>query len=161
FSDADAFPCIVWGGAGQRDAIRASRITQPTAVADALARIGFEHPRERWATDPWHIDDPDDVAPIDRIAAPWPRIPEAVPERPSRGVVTGCNRAFVIEAATRERLLADEPEAATLIRPFIKGRDVRRWQPATPDAGPRYILLVDRGTSLAKLPRVRAHLAQF
>jgi hypothetical protein len=81
-----------------------------------------------------------------------------IPERPSRGVVTGCNRAFVIDAATRERLLADEPDCAPLVRPFLKGRDVRRWQPAASD---RFILLVDRGTSLAELPRLRAHLERF
>jgi hypothetical protein len=158
FDDADAFPCIVWGGAGQREPIRAARVTTPTTVADALARAGSEHPRERWRADPWHIDDPDDRALLDRLAARWPTLAQVVPARPSRGVVTGCNRAFVIDAATREQLLAEEPAAAPLIRPFLKGRDVRRWRPATTD---RYILLIDRGTSLAKLPRVRAHLAAF
>jgi hypothetical protein len=73
-------------------------------------------------------------------------------------VVTGCNRAFVLDAETRERLLDSEPGAASLIRPFIKGRDLRRWLPADPE---RWILLVDRGTSLAELPGVLAHLAPF
>jgi hypothetical protein len=159
FSDADAFPCIVWGGTSAPAAIRASRVTTPTTVASALAADGISHARERWRSDPWHIDDPDDVALIDRLAARWPTLAQAVPERPSRGVVTGYNRAFVIDGATRAQLLADEPAASALIRPFIKGRDVRRWR--APDEVDRYILLVDRGTSLAKLPRVRAHLDQF
>ena len=72
--------------------------------------------------------------------------------------MTGCNRAFVIDADTRARLLDAEPAAAALIRPFIKGRDVRRWRPAAID---RYILLVDRGTELDAFPRVRAHLERF
>jgi hypothetical protein len=161
FDDADAFPCIVWGtttGTTAGATIRTSRVTTATSVADALAAPGIVHPRERWRADPWHIDDPDDVALIDRIAARWPTLAQVVPERPSRGVVTGCNRAFVIDAATRARLIADEPAAEPLIRPVIKGRDVRRWRSAPID---RYILLVDRGTSLAKLPAVRAHLESF
>lgn len=157
FRDADAFPCIVWGGSAGTS-IRAARIDSPTTVTDALAAPGISHARERWRADPWHIDEPDDVALIDRLSARWPSLAHVIPERPSRGVVTGCNRAFVIDAEARARLLADEPAAAPLIRPFIKGRDVRRWQPADTE---RYILLVDRGTSLATLPRVRAHLEQF
>jgi hypothetical protein len=158
FSDADAFPCIVWGGAPSGDPIRASRVTAPIGVAAALAEPGIAYARERWGAEPWHIDDPDDAALIDRLAAQWPSLAQVVPERPSRGVVTGCNRAFVIDAATRGRLLDEEPAAAPLIRPFIKGRDLRRWRPADVE---RFLLLVDRGTSLAQLPRVRAHLAKF
>jgi len=67
----------------------------------------------------------------------------------------------VIDGATATRLLADEPAARDLIRPFLKGRDIRRWSPAPAETRDRYILLVDRGTSLAKLPHVRAHLEQF
>jgi hypothetical protein len=156
FADADAFPCIVWGSADHREPARASRVTTAMSVADALATAGTPH--TGWHADSWHIDDPDDAALIDRLTARWPSLAHVVPDRPSRGVVTGCNRAFVIDADTRARLLADEPEAAPLIRPFIKGRDVRRWRPAPID---RYILLVDRGTSLAKLPHVRAHLHLF
>jgi len=158
FGDADAFPCIMWGAHDDRGPLRAARVTQPTSVADALAAPGIEHARDRLRADPWHIDNPDDRVLIDRLAARWPSLAQVVPERPSRGVVTGLNRAFVIDATTRDALLADEPAAAELIRPFTKGRDIRRWQPAAVD---RYILLVDRGTSLTKLPRVRAHLAQF
>jgi len=76
-------------------------------------------------------------------------------------VVTGLNRAFVIDGATRQELLADGTRADELIRPFVKGRDLTRWRSPAPAELDRYILLVDHGTSLAKLPRVRAHLARF
>jgi hypothetical protein len=155
FADADAFPCIVWGSADHDGPVRASRVTTSTSVAAALATPGIPH--ARWLAEPWHIDDPDDAALIDRLSTRWPSLADLVPQ-PSRGVVTGCNRAFVIDADTRARLVDAEPAAAPLIRPFIKGRDVRRWRPAPID---RYILLVDRGTSLAQLPHVRAHLEQF
>ncbi|CAN5742292.1 hypothetical protein BH11MYX3_BH11MYX3_05750 [soil metagenome] len=73
-------------------------------------------------------------------------------------MVTGCNRAFVIDQATHDRIVAAEPAARALIRPFVKGRDVRPWQHAQAD---RFILLVDRGTSLDDLPVLRAHLEGF
>ncbi|HEY1554643.1 MAG TPA: Eco57I restriction-modification methylase domain-containing protein [Kofleriaceae bacterium] len=158
FGDADAFPCIVWGTAGASSGeLRAARITGATTVAQALAAPGEPLARARWQAEPWHVDRPHDGALLDRLAARWPALGELVPV-PSRGIITGCNRAFVIDAATRARLVAGEPAAAELIRPLVKGRDVRRWTPAAID---RFVLLVDHGTSLAELPRVRAHLTRF
>jgi hypothetical protein len=154
FGDADAFPCIAWGGE-RTAAIRAARVTEPVSVARALAMSGVPHARDRWGAGPWHIDTERDADLIDRIARAFPPLRDVVPDRPSRGVVTGCNRAFVIDRATRDALVSEEPAAATIIRPFLKGRDVRRWHPA---ASERYILLVDRGT--VPPPAVRAHLAR-
>jgi len=162
FADADAFPCIVWGTtAGVSASIRSSRVTSPTSVRDALAAPGTAIDRARWTSDPWHIDDTDDAGLLDRLTARWPTLGTTIGTRWSRGVVTGCNRAFVIDGATRAQLVADEPVAGELIRPFLKGRDIRRWHAPVSDTLDRYILLVDRGTSLAKLPRVRAHLARY
>lgn len=158
FGGADAFPCIVWGTCGPgRTPLRAARCAPGTAVADALAGA-LPHPRAAWRNDPWHIDAPADRALIDRLAHRWPALADVVPGRPMRGVVTGCNAAFVLDRDARDRLLAAEPAAAALLRPFVKGRDVRRWTAA---ATSRWILLVDRGTDLAALPAVRAHLACF
>ena len=152
FGDADAFPCILWGDTETTtDRIRAERVTAPVTVAAALAS-----PRHSLAAGTWHIDDPAEAALVDRLARTWPPLADVVPTRPSRGVVTGCNEAFVIDGATRARLVADDPATAALVRPFLKGRDVRRWCAAPID---RYILLVDRG--VIPPPRVRAYLERF
>ena len=161
FAGADAFPSIVWGtiGAASRRPIRAARIEDAeVSVADALRGAGTSLDRARWRDEPWHIDAPAERALIDRLERAHPALGAVIGGRPSRGVVTGCNQAFVIDRATRDRLLDEEPAAAPLIRPFAKGRDVRRW---LPDAIERWILLIDRGTSLDPLPRIAAHLERF
>lgn len=160
FADAEAFPCVVWGtvGAPRQTPIRATRGAAEAVVAEVLRDPGTPHARERWHAEPWYIDEPAERALIDRLEQTCRPLGEVVGARPARGVVTGCNRAFVIDLATRDRLVAAEPMAAPLIRPFIKGRDLRRWAAAPVE---RYILLVDRGTSLESLPSLEAHLAQF
>lgn len=147
FADADAFPCILWGtSAGATTPLRVGRATPPVARAlDA----GSEHDRTRWRSEPWHIDSVDDAAILDRLRA-LPTLGSLVGQ-PSRGVVTGCNRAFVLTRAERDAIGDSE-----LIRPFIKGRDIRRWHPAEID---RYLLLIDRGTELT--PAIRRHLEPF
>ncbi len=159
FADADAFPCIVWGTntLGRDTAVRAIRADAATTVVDALGG-GELVPRARWRAEPWHLDGGSERALLERLEAAFPTLGERLPQRASRGVVTGCNRAFVIDSATRARILDAEPAAAALIRPFVKGRDVRAWRHSQAD---RYILLVDRGTDLSALPVLHAHLSQF
>jgi SAM-dependent methyltransferase len=154
FPGADAFPCIITGtiGSGARS-IRASRILDDSSVADALAARGRSIPRARWGDESWHVDSRSDGALADRLAKRWPALGELWPGKPSRGIVTGCNRAFVVDGATRDRLARD-PAAAALLRPMIKGRDVRRWSAAPID---RHVLMLDRGTPLPR--SMRAHLA--
>jgi len=162
FADADAFPAILWGtSAGSSARIRAARVDSPVSVATALASADIAIDRARWASDPWHIDAGDDGVQLEQLAR-WPTLGSIIGTRWSRGVVTGCNRAFVISESERDALVAAAPTAADWIRPFVKGRDIRRYIAPTTAALDRYILLVDRGTPLDKLPKsIRAHLATY
>ena len=45
-----------------------------------------------------------------------------------RGIITGCNEAFVIDRETRDRFIAEHPSSAEMLEPFLRGRDVKRWQ---------------------------------
>lgn len=46
-----------------------------------------------------------------------------------RGILTGYNDAFFIDGATRERLIAEDPKSAELIKPLLRGRDLQAWIP--------------------------------
>lgn len=58
------------------------------------------------------------------------------------GIKTGLNEAFVINAATRERLIAEDPRSAEVIRPFLAGKDVKRYQRP---GGDKYLILFEKG----------------
>ncbi len=44
-----------------------------------------------------------------------------------RGVVTGFNKAFIIDTATRDRLVAEDPKSAEILKPILRGRDIKRY----------------------------------
>ena len=44
-----------------------------------------------------------------------------------RGVLTGCNEAFIIDGAKRAELIAADPKSDEIIRPILRGRDIRRY----------------------------------
>ncbi len=47
--------------------------------------------------------------------------------QPLYGIKTGLNEAFVIDTATRDRLVAQDARSAELLKPMLRGEDVKRW----------------------------------
>lgn len=47
------------------------------------------------------------------------------------GIKTGLNEAFVIDSATKKKILDDDPKSKIFIKPFIFGRDIQRYTPPT------------------------------
>jgi len=58
------------------------------------------------------------------------------------GIKTGYNQAFVIDEATRERLIEEDANSAEIIKPFLAGRDVKRYVPPVAD---KYLILFEKG----------------
>jgi len=45
------------------------------------------------------------------------------------GVKTGLNEAFVIDSETREQLISENPDSTDIIKPFLVGKDIKRYMP--------------------------------
>ena len=45
-----------------------------------------------------------------------------------RGVLTGFNTAFIISESKRNELVNSDPKSAEIIRPILRGRDVKRYE---------------------------------
>ena len=43
------------------------------------------------------------------------------------GIKTGCNEAFIIDETKRNELLAEDPKSAEIIKPLLRGRDIKRY----------------------------------
>ena len=44
-----------------------------------------------------------------------------------RGIKTGCNEAFIIDDAKREQLIEQDPKSAEIIKPLLRGKDIKRY----------------------------------
>jgi hypothetical protein len=64
------------------------------------------------------------------------------------GIKTGLNEAFVIDKETRDRLIHNDPKSREIIKPFLLGRDIKRYQRPKSD---KYLILIPKGwTNLHK-----------
>ena len=76
------------------------------------------------------------------------------------GIKTGLNEAFVIDRATRDRLIREDRKSAELIKPWIGGKDIKRW---THEYRDLYVILVHYGfhAEIKKYPAILSHLSQY
>jgi hypothetical protein len=44
-----------------------------------------------------------------------------------RGILTGCNEAFIIDKTKRDELVKKDPKSAEIIRPILRGRDIKKY----------------------------------
>ena len=44
------------------------------------------------------------------------------------GIKTGYNKAFIIDSATRARLIESDPKSEEILKPVLRGRDIQRYQ---------------------------------
>jgi type I restriction-modification system DNA methylase subunit len=74
------------------------------------------------------------------------------------GVKSGLTDAFVIDAGKRAEIVGKNPEADEIIKPFVNGRDVRRYHI---DYKHIFLIYTFHGIKIKKYPAIEAHLRQF
>jgi len=75
-----------------------------------------------------------------------------------RGVLTGLNEAFVIDEDMKNILVAADPKNTEIIKPFLAGRDVKRYE--IPKAE-KYLIFTRRGIDIESYPLIKTYLEQY
>lgn len=93
-------------------------------------------PQSELTDGPWKFEDDQLRALREKIRAGRKTLKE-VYGSPLYGIKTGLNAAFVIDTATKDRLCAQDRRSAELLKPFLEGKDLKRWR-----AEPRGLWLI-------------------
>lgn len=75
-----------------------------------------------------------------------------------RGVLTGFNKAFVIDGVKRAELIAQDAKSVEIIKPLAVGDDVRKWSVNSKDS---WLIVTPIGVNIKSYPAVFAHLKQW
>jgi len=95
----------------------------------------------------WSLADERTSALFAKIKAMGVPLKEYVGGKIYYGIKTGLNEAFVIDKATKERLIAEDARSEELIKPFLAGREIKRYELPTND---KYLILMPRGWTREK-----------
>ncbi|WP_181304359.1 TaqI-like C-terminal specificity domain-containing protein [Rufibacter sp. XAAS-G3-1] len=72
-----------------------------------------------------------------------------------RGILTGYNEAFIIDTATKDRLIAASPNSAEIIRPILRGRDIKKYRANFAD---QWMIFTRRGIDIERYPSIKEYL---
>ncbi len=138
FKGADTFPCIVVFQKANGTPAHAAhvRVTQfPRDEFDQWDLRDFvedqSHPvaAKRFSAAPWSLEPADIERLMAKIQAAGVPLREFIGAEPYYGIKTGLNEAFLIDTATRDHLVAEDPACEAIIRPYLRGQDIKRWTP--------------------------------
>jgi len=106
----------------------------------------------------WSLSDEREQALLDKLKGVGVPLGEYVDGKIYRGVLTGLNKAFVIDEKTKDRLIAEDAKSAELIKPFLVGRDIKRYETPSSD---NYLIFTRRGVNIEEYPAIKRHLSTF
>ena len=133
-------------------------IAQIEKPEQTLKEIGFALSPAALKAEGWTLVRPEVLALMDKLRKAGKPLGEYVNGRFYRGILTGLNEAFVIDEDTRKKLIAEDPKSAELIKPWLRGRDIKKWKAEWAGLS---ILYIPWHFDINKYPAVLNHLKQF
>jgi type I restriction-modification system DNA methylase subunit len=113
----DQFKALVW------------RLDSPVDKFDEI-RVSetFVMKQSDLHADGWRLEIPATLKLIEKLQRTGKPLSEYVDDNLYRGIITGLNEAFVVDKTTRDHLIGEHPSSAGILKPFLRGRDVKRWR---------------------------------
>lgn len=87
----------------------------------------FAMPQQALTAEGWQFANTTALNLLDKLRKAGTPLGEYVNNRFYYGIKTGFNEAFVVDRTTRDRLIAEHPSSTEVLKPFLRGRDVKRW----------------------------------
>jgi len=161
FTGATTYPCILVMSKGkplEQIKVCKAKELESANLPDYIDRNCFFIKTDSLGQDSWSLSDSKSQNLLDKIKAKGIPLSQYVQGKIFRGILTGLNEAFVIDKATRNRLIKEDKNSAEIIKPFLLGRDIKRYQEPV---STRYLIFTRRGIDIKKYPAIEKHLLQF
>ncbi len=162
FETATTYPCIIIAGNPWKDNGQI-KLTQPKTLKFSTLRDYVEQNHILFNKDTltdkgWSLTSDAENKIITKILMAGKPLDEYVNKKIYRGVLTGLNEAFVIDKDTKERLITEDPNSAEIIKPFLAGRDIKRYQKPHSE---KFLIFAKRGIEIKNYTSVLKHLENY
>ena len=96
-------------------------------LSNAFQERAFPIHTHNLPSDGWTLTSPSVLRLLDRLQQTNTPLRECVSGL-YRGVITGCNDAFIINESVCQRLVTEDERSSELIKPVLTGRNLRKWK---------------------------------
>ena len=126
-------------------------------VRKLVEESGTELPATAYDGEEWRLVPPPTADKVRKMQAAAKPLKDYVNARIYRGIVTGCNKVFYIDEATKREITADGDGHPQVIKPVLIGKDVKRWQIAD---SRRSVVFTKRGIDVNAYPTILSYLSE-
>lgn len=93
-----------------------------------------------------------------KMESSGPKLGDLLNGRILYGIKTGLNEAFIIDSITRSQLISNDRRSLEVIKPLLKGDDVRHYEIHFRDF---YLLYMVHGIDIRRYPAIHSYLKPF
>jgi hypothetical protein len=166
FPDADVFPSVLVvrkpiSGAPPNDTqvcVIPRDDVPERALDEAVAKATYRLPLTHFTRSSWTLEPPAVSLLLRKIREGNETLEAFSGVKPLYGIKTGLNEAFLIDTPTKERLVAVDPKAAQIIKPYLRGQDIERWWSPSPGL---WMIFARRGIQITDYPSIHSHLSKM
>jgi adenine-specific DNA-methyltransferase len=97
-------------------------------IETAVERDGLSLSQDELDDTGWRLESGETIAILSRMKSGAPPLSKFIGDRFMRGILTGLNDAFYVNEAERADLVSRHKGCESILRPFLRGRDIERWR---------------------------------
>jgi hypothetical protein len=145
FQGATTYPCIFI--AGKENADKAIEITNVkkldfNSLAEYVQQNKITASQNSLEDGGWNLGSETEQLLLRKLQSAGMPLGEYVKRKVYYGIKTGLNEAFVIDIEIKKRLIKEDKKSAEIIRPFLGGKDIKRYQALDSE---RFLILFPKG----------------
>ena len=145
FEQATTYPCILTiGKSALQETFSVTQVEslEFSRLQEAVNQNAYEVLRNALDDGGWSLSDKETQKLFLKVSDCGIPLAEYVNKKIYRGILTGLNEAFVVNGETKDRLIEEHPSSAKVIKPFLAGRDIKRYAEPIVE---RYVILIPSG----------------
>lgn len=161
---AIAYPCVIVArrttphADHQMKALTVDNLSIIDQLVDEVEENGWQQPQNSLDNDGWTLMKPELLALLEKLKKNGTTLEKYVKGYSHYGIKTGLSEAFMIDGTTRSRLIAEDPKSEEVIKPWLRGRDIKRWHAQWDNS---YVIFTRQGIDIEKYPAIKKYLSQF
>lgn len=145
FKNVAAYPCIIT--VSPKSPFKKFRVTQPENLDFPdlnllVDQTHFNVIHNNLTENSWSLVDESVSKLTDKLKGVGKNLLDFTDSKIFYGIKTGLNEAFVIDQQKRNQIVGKNPKASELIKPFLAGRDIKRYAVNFKDS---YLILIPCG----------------
>jgi type II restriction/modification system DNA methylase subunit YeeA len=162
FADATTYPAIfITEKSANDDPTLHTKVPNLdfNSISDVVDEYGFEISSANLTGADWNLENPKTRTIMSKMDSAGKPVEDYIGDvKINYGIKTGFNEAFIIDETKRDELIAKDEHSEELLKPFISGQDIGRYEIEFDD---QYLVWTYVGVEIEEYPAIEEYLAQY